>query len=513
MTTFSPPKKEQKTTIPQVKMLVDGEFTNSATNHWEDNTNPATQELISKVPFCTSKEVDQAVQAAQQAFTSWREVPPSERVRFFLRFQALIRENIDELAKGLTLEQGKTFLDAKGDIFRGLEVVEYAASIPSMIMGEIVENVSKGIDTYSLQQPLGVCAGITPFNFPAMIPLWMYPLAIAAGNTFVLKPSEQAPMTPVRIAELAQKAGLPKGVLNVVHGGADVVNALCDHPSIRAISFVGSVPTGHHVFARATQSGKRVQALLGAKNHAVVMPDANKEKTLNSIVGAAFGASGQRCMALPVVIFVGESKSWIPDLIKKAKQMKVGSGLSEESDLGPLISPKAKQRVCSLIEQGVKEGATLLLDGRNVEVPGFENGNFVGPTLFSNVSRQTQIYKEEIFGPVLLIFEATSLDDALSLINSNPYGNGTAIFTESGKTARQFQHLVDAGQVGINIPIPVPLPFFSFTGSRGSIRGDHSAYGKHGVRFYSQTKTITTKWFGQDEKSCEKINTTIRQLD
>ena len=450
-----------------------------------------------------------AVEAAKNAFVSWKEVPVLERARYFLRFQALMRENIEEIAAILTEEEGKTLQDAKGDIIRGLEVVEYAASIPSLITGEMVEGVSRTIDTYSIQQPLGVCAGITPFNFPAMIPLWMYPLAIAVGNTFVLKPSEQAPRTAMMIANLALETGLPKGVLNIVHGGVDVVNALCDHPDIRAISFVGSVKAGQSVFERGTKEGKRVQALLGAKNHAVIMPDANREKALNAIVGAAFGATGQRCMALPVAIFVGESCEWIPLLVDKAKGLKVGPGCDEKSDLGPLISAKAKERVCSLIQKGVQEGAKLLLDGREISLPSFEKGYFVAPTIFNEVTNEMEIYKEEIFGPVLLIFQLPTLDSALELINSNPFGNGTAIFTESGHNAHYFQHAVDVGMVGVNIPIPVPLPFFSFTGSRGSIRGDLHAYGKSAVRFYSQTKTITAKWYGSEQPTDERINTTI----
>ncbi|WP_041941959.1 CoA-acylating methylmalonate-semialdehyde dehydrogenase [Waddlia chondrophila] len=486
-------------------LLINGEWIESVSPHRIKNLNPATQEVLGEIPMCTEKEVNQAVQAAFNAYSYWREVSPSQRARTMFNYQQLIRENIEKLAHNISLEQGKTLADAKGDVTRGLEVVEYAAGTPSLIMGESVENVSIGIDTYSLQQPLGVCAGITPFNFPAMIPLWMFPIAIASGNTFVLKPSEQAATTANMLAELAQKAGIPNGVLNVIHGGKEVVNALLDHSLIRAISFVGSPHAGHEVFARATSQGKRVQALLGAKNHAVVMPDANKEKTLNAIARAAFEASGQRCMALPIAIFVGESKKWIPELIEKAKKLKVGPGLDPSSDLGPLISPEAKERVLSIFESALQEGAELLLDGRQLQVPGHENGNFVGPTIFNKITRKMRIYEEEVFGPILLLFESTSLDHAISIINNNPFGNGSAIFTESGHHARHFQHFVDTGQVGINIPIPVPLPFFSFTGSRGSIRGDLHAYGKHAIRFYTQTKTVTAKWFGTESRNYEKI--------
>lgn len=497
MTTIYPNIKKTAA-LKSVRLLINGEWIESTSAQTIPNLNPATQEELGKIPLCTVEEVDRAVLAAHNAYSYWREVPSSQRMQVMFKFQALIREHMDELAQNISLEQGKTLADARGDIKRGLEVVEYAAGIPSLIMGETMENTASGIDTYSIQQPLGVCAGITPFNFPAMIPLWMYPLAIASGNTFILKPSEQAPTTANFLGELAQKAGFPNGVLNIVHGGKEVVNAILEHPLIRAVSFVGSSTVGHHVFAKGTEKGKRVQALLGAKNHAVIMPDANKEKTLNSIIGAAFGASGQRCMALPVAIFVGESKQWIPELIEKTKKLKVGPGLDPQSDLGPLISPEAKQRVLSLFEEALDQGAEMALDGRTIQVPGHEKGNFIGATIFNKVTRDMSIYKEEIFGPALLLFESTSLDHAISMINSNPYGNGSAIFTESGVHARHFQHFVDTGQVGINIPIPAPLPFFSFTGSRGSIRGDLHAYGKHAIRFYTQTKTITAKWFGRE---------------
>ncbi len=512
MTTMYP-KIPKIGALKSARLLINGEWIESSSQDRVENINPATQEVLGGIPFCTETEVDQAVQAAFNAYSYWREVPPSQRSRIMFNYQQLIRENMEELSRNISLEQGKTLADAKGDVTRGLEVVEYAAGIPSMLMGETVENVSIGIDTYSLQQPLGVCVGITPFNFPAMIPLWMFPIAIAAGNTFVLKPSEQAATTANMLAELAQQAGIPNGVLNVIHGGKEVVDNLLEHPMVRAVSFVGSPGVGQEVFSKGTAQGKRVQALLGAKNHAIVMPDANKEKTLNAIAGAAFGASGQRCMALPVAIFVGESKEWIPDLIEKTKKLKVGPGLDPASDLGPLISKEAKQRVLSLFDHALYEGAEMLLDGRQVKVPGHENGNFVGPTIFNKVTREMKIYEEEIFGPALLLFESTSLDHAISIINSNPYGNGSAIFTESGHHARHFQHFVDTGQVGINIPIPVPLPFFSFTGSRGSIRGDLHAYGKHAVRFYTQTKTITAKWFGKDSHGTEKIYTTIGGTD
>src|SRR5699024_2853995 len=339
------------------------------------------------------------------------------RARIFLKYQQLIRENMDELAAILTDEQGKTLPDAAGDVFRGLEVVEHASAIGNLQMSEFANNVATDVDTYTILQPLGVCAGITPFNFPAMIPLWMFPMAIATGNTFVLKPSEQDPMVTMRLAELAVEAGIPAGVLNVIHGGEEAVNAICDHQDIKAVSFVGSTKVGTHVYNRASLSGKRAQCMMGAKNHAIILPDANKEQTLNNIAGAAFGAAGQRCMALPVVILVGEAQSWLPEIVERAKTLKVNAGHEADADLGPLISPQALERVRGLIAEGVEAGATLLFDGRDVQVPGYEKGNFVGPTVFSDVTRDMSIYREEIFGPVLCVLTADSIDEAIAILN------------------------------------------------------------------------------------------------
>ena len=490
-----------------VQQLINGEFVDSKTSEWIDLTDPATQEVIAKVPQTTDDEINEAVAAAKEAFKTWRKTPITTRARIFLTYQALIREHMDELAELLTSEQGKTIADARGDVFRGLEVVEHAAGIANLQMGDFVENVATGVDTYSIWQPLGVCAGITPFNFPAMIPLWMFPMAIATGNTFILKPSEQDPMVTLRLVELAIEAGVPKGVLNVVHGGKPTVDAICDHPDIKAVSFVGSTNVGHHVYDRASKAGKRVQCMMGAKNHAVILPDANKEQTLNQLAGAAFGAAGQRCMALSVVVLVGEAQQWIDDIKAKAEGLVVSAG-KHDKDLGPLISPQAKERVERLIQTGVDEGADLLLDGRSIVVEGYENGNFVGPTIFDKVTTDMQIYSQEIFGPVLCIMRADSLDEAIDIINANPNGNGTAIFTQSGAAAHKFQQDIDVGQVGINLPIPVPLPMFSFSGSRASKLGDLGPYGKQAVQFYTQTKTVTARWF-DDEASKGKVNTTI----
>ncbi|SJM36216.1 Methylmalonate-semialdehyde dehydrogenase [acylating] [Psychrobacter pasteurii] len=490
-----------------VQQLINGEFVDSKTSEWIDLTDPATQEVIAKVPQTTDDEINEAVAAAKEAFKTWRKTPITTRARIFLTYQALIREHMDELAELLTSEQGKTIADARGDVFRGLEVVEHAAGIANLQMGDFVENVATGVDTYSIWQPLGVCAGITPFNFPAMIPLWMFPMAIATGNTFILKPSEQDPMVTLRLVELAIEAGVPKGVLNVVHGGKPTVDAICDHPDIKAVSFVGSTNVGHHVYDRASKAGKRVQCMMGAKNHAVILPDANKEQTLNQLAGAAFGAAGQRCMALSVVVLVGEAQQWIDDIKAKAEGLVVSAG-KHDKDLGPLISPQAKERVERLIQTGVDEGADLLLDGRGIVVDGYGNGNFVGPTIFDKVTTDMQIYSQEIFGPVLCIMRADSLDEAIDIINANPNGNGTAIFTQSGAAAHKFQQDIDVGQVGINLPIPVPLPMFSFSGSRASKLGDLGPYGKQAVQFYTQTKTVTARWF-DDEASKGKVNTTI----
>lgn len=499
---------QQSTGFTTAKLLINGEFVESTTSHWQDIVNPATQEVLGRVPFATAEEVNAAIAAAQNALASWRQTPIQARMRIMLKLQDLIRTNLKSIAQVLTAEQGKTLADAEGDIQRGLEVVEHACSIGTLQMGEYIEGVARGVDTYTVQQPLGVCAGITPFNFPAMIPLWMFPMAIVCGNTFVLKPSEQDPLSTMMLVELAIEAGIPAGVLNVVHGGKEVVDLLCTHHDIKAISFVGSTAVGTHVYQLASQHGKRVQSMMGAKNHVVVMPDANKEQTLNALVGAAFGAAGQRCMALSVAIMVGEAQHWVDELVNKAKTLKVNAGHEPNTDVGPVISTRAKARVIDLINSGVEQGAKLLLDGRDVQVSGYEQGNFVGPTIFNQVTTDMRIYQEEVFGPVLAIMHVDTLEQAIALINANPFGNGVGLFTQNGHTARIFQHQIDIGQVGINIPIPVPVPFFSFTGSRGSKLGDLGPYGKQAVQFYTQTKTITSRWF-EDDQETSGVNTTI----
>jgi malonate-semialdehyde dehydrogenase (acetylating) / methylmalonate-semialdehyde dehydrogenase len=494
--------------VPTVKMLLDGKFIESRSSEWHEVVNPATQEVLAQVPFATDEELNAAVASAKNAFKTWKNTPLAARARIMLKLQALVREHMSRIAQTLSAEQGKTLADAEGDVFRGLEVVEHACSIGTLQLGEFAENVAGGVDTYTLRQPIGVCAGITPFNFPAMIPLWMFPMAIVCGNTFVLKPSEQDPLTPMLLAELALEAGVPPGVLNIVHGGKRAVDAICTHPDIVAVSFVGSTAVGTHVYSLASEHGKRVQCMMGAKNHAVIMPDANKEQSLNSLVGATFGAAGQRCMATSVTVLVGEAQRWIPDIVAKAKGLKVNAGVEKNTDLGPVVSKNAKHRILGLVEDGIKEGAKLELDGRGIKVPGYEQGNFIGPTIFSAVTPAMKIYTTEIFGPVMVIVGVNTLDEAITLINNNPFGNGTGIFTQSGAVARKFQNEIDVGQVGINVPIPVPVPFFSFTGSRGSKLGDLGPYGKQVVQFYTQTKTVTSRWF-DDGAPATGVNTTI----
>ncbi|MBN3314554.1 MMSA dehydrogenase, partial [Atractosteus spatula] len=484
--------------VPTTKLFIDGKFIESKSSEWIDIHNPATNEVIGQVPRATQEEMLAAVNSCTKAFHSWSATSVLTRQQIFLRYQQLIKDNLKEIAKLITLEQGKTLADAEGDVFRGLQVVEHTCGITSLMLGETLPSITKDMDTFTFRMPLGVCVGIAPFNFPAMIPLWMFPMGMVCGNTYLMKPSERVPGATMLLAKLLQDAGAPDGTLNIIHGQHDAVNFICDHPAIKAISFVGSNQAGEYIYERGSKNGKRVQSNMGAKNHGVVMPDANKENTLNQLVGAAFGAAGQRCMALSTAILVGEARAWLPELVEKAKKLRVNAGDQPGADLGPLISPQARTRVCELIQSGVDEGASLLLDGRNVQIKGYERGNFVGPTILANVKPSMKCYTEEIFGPVLVVLEAESLDEAIEMVNRNPYGNGTAIFTTNGATARKYTHEVDVGQVGVNVPIPVPLPMFSFTGSRGSFRGDTNFYGKQGIQFYTQIKTVTSQWKEED---------------
>ena len=494
----------------QVPLYINGEFSQSQSDKWLDVVNPANQDVLAKVPCATEAEVQSAIDSAQEAFRTWRNVPVTERARIMMRYAALLKEHQEEIATIICHELGKTFEDAKGDVWRGIEVVEQACNAPSMMMGETVENVARNIDTYSYTQPLGVCAGITPFNFPAMIPLWMFPMAIVCGNTFVLKPSEQDPLTPMRLVELFEEAGAPKGVLQVVHGGKEQVDQILEAPEIRAISFVGSCGVGQYIYSKGTQNLKRVQACVGAKNHMVVMPDAKKEQVINNLVGSSVGAGGQRCMGISVAVFVGQSQQWVEELKEAMAKVRPGVWDDPEAAYGPQTTPQAKARILSLIDSGKQQGATCLLDGSEFTLEGYEKGNWVGPTLFSNVTTDMDIYKEEIFGPVLCCVFVDSLDEAIELINNNPYGNGTSLFTASGGAARKFQREIEVGQVGINIPIPVPLPFFSFTGWKNSFYGDQHTYGKQGVRFYTETKTITSRWFDDEAVSGPNMSINLR---
>ena len=495
--------------IKTIPLFVNSEFVQSSSSEKKEILDPSTNKILAYVPYATKQEINQAIQYAKEAFKEWRNVPIPERARLFFKYQEALKENQEDIARILSEENGKTFEDAKGDVWRGIEVVEQACHAPALMMGETVENVSRNIDTCSFIQPLGVCAGITPFNFPAMIPLWMFPLAIVCGNTFILKPSEQDPMTANKLAELFQSCGFPKGLLNVLHGGREEVNYLLEHPDIKALSFVGSAQGAEAVYKKGTAHLKRVQAFSGAKNHLVVMPSANKKEVIRHLAGASCGAAGQRCMAISVAVFVGKSSDWIPEVKEALSLLQPGSWKDEKADFGPLISKEARERVLSLISTGKKEGAKLLLDGSSYKSEKWPEGNFIGPSLFDQVTADMSIYKEEIFGPVLLCVRVKSLSEAIDFINKNPYGNGTSIFTASGASARKFQQEVEVGQVGINIPIPVPLPFFSFTGWKKSFFGDLHAYGKQAVRFYTETKTIISRWLDKEDEN-QNPNMTIR---
>ncbi|KAI0375415.1 methylmalonate-semialdehyde dehydrogenase [Pilatotrama ljubarskyi] len=488
--------KGTSATGENTKNFIGGQFVESKADKWIDVVDPATQTLLTRVPETTSSEFEQAVSAASQAYKTWSRTSVLTRQRFVMDLQYQLRQNGDAIASSIVLEQGKTYPDAQGDLLRGLQVVETACGIPTALLGQTIE-VSKDMDTSTRRLPLGVCASIAPFNFPAMIPLWTIPMALATGNTLILKPSERDPGAAMIIAELCQRAGLPEGVLNVVHGTVPTVNAICDHPAIKAISFVGGDRAGKHIYERGRATGKRVQANLGAKNHAVLMPDANKNHALNSIIGAAFGAAGQRCMAISVAVLVGPTHAWIPELVERAKKLKVNQGFEQGADLGPVISQAAKQRITSLIASAEEEGGIIALDGRGYQVPEYPDGNWVGPTVIEATTTM-RCYREEIFGPVLIVLKADTLDDALAIINENRYGNGTAIFTQSGATARKFEREVEVGQVGINVPIPVPLPMFSWSGNKASFLGDVPFYGRHGIDFYTQNKTTTALWKAED---------------
>jgi len=460
-----------------------------------DVFNPATGAVIRKVPLASRADVERAVAAARDAFPGWRDTTPLRRARILTRFRELMEAHKDELIALISEEHGKTTLDAAGSLTRGIEVIEFAAGAPHLLKGEHAEDVGRGIDSHSILQPVGVCAGIAPFNFPAMVPLWMFPVAIACGNSFILKPSEKVPSTALRMAELLKEAGLPDGVFNVVPGDKEAVDVLLTHPDVRAISSVGSTPVARHIYETAARHGKRVQALGGAKNHAVVLPDADLELAVDALIGAGYGSAGERCMAIAAVVAVGKAADPLVAALKaRAAALKVGPGDRADTDMGPLITRAHRDKVKGYIDAGVAEGATLVLDGRSLKVAGYEHGFFLGPTLFDRVTPGMTIYKEEIFGPVLIVLRVATLDDAIALINANPFANGTAIFTRSGAAARRFEHDIEVGMVGINIPIPVPMAFFSFGGWKASLFGDLHMHGMEGVQFYTRTKVVTTRW-------------------
>jgi malonate-semialdehyde dehydrogenase (acetylating) / methylmalonate-semialdehyde dehydrogenase len=459
---------------------------------FSDVTDSATGEVVARVPLAGADEVDAVVRAAAEAAPGWAATSISRRTAVLFRFRELVDRHRDDLARIITREHGKMLDDARGEVQRGLEVVEFACGLGQLLKGEMSAQISGGIDSYSMRQPLGVAAGITPFNFPVMVPMWMYPVALAAGNAFVLKPSEQVPSASMRVAELLAEAGLPAGVFSVVHGGPEAVDALLTHPDIAAVSFVGSTPVARHVYETATAHGKRVQALGGAKNHAIVLPDADLELAADGLVSAGYGSSGQRCMAVSVVVAVGGVAEPLIERIRtRLDALRVGPGSDPEAQMGPLVSAQHKRRVLGLIEAGVDEGAELLMDGRE-GVPG--DGFFVGPCLFDRVQPGMRIYDEEVFGPVLLVVRAETYDEALALVNRSPYGNGAAIFTNDGGAARAFEQDVAAGMVGINVPIPVPMAYHSFGGWKGSLFGDVHVHGPEGFRFYTRAKVVTRRW-------------------
>jgi malonate-semialdehyde dehydrogenase (acetylating)/methylmalonate-semialdehyde dehydrogenase len=457
--------------------------------------NPATGEQQAEVTLASSADVDEAVRAAATAFETWSQVSLSQRTKILFAFRELINERIDELAGIISDEHGKVLSDARGEVQRGLEVVEFACGIAHLLKGDYSDQISTNVDAFSFRQPLGVCAGITPFNFPIMVPMWMYPIAVACGNTFVLKPSERDPSVSMVVAQLWAGAGLPDGVFNVVHGDKEAVDALLDHPDVAAVSFVGSTPIARYIHARASEQGKRVQALGGAKNHAIVLPDADLDFVSDHLVAAAFGSAGERCMAVSTAVAVGPAGDPLNEVLRgKASAVRVGAGRDPGSEMGPVVTRQAQERIVGYIDSGEKAGATVTVDGRGLVVPGYEHGFFVGPTVIDHVTTDMDVYRDEIFGPVLSVLRTDTVDEAIAMINANPYGNGTAIFTNSGEAARRFQRGVNVGMIGINVPIPVPMAYYSFGGWKDSLFGDKHVHGPEGVSFYTRAKVITSRW-------------------
>ena len=479
-----------------IENLINNARIPSASGNTQSVYNPATGEVIDELGLSSVAEVNAAIDAAAAAAPAWAATPALKRAAIMFRFNELLGQNAARVAEEISREHGKTHEDALGEVQRGKEIVEFCCGIPQMLKGEFSRNVGPSIDSYSDRQPLGVCAGVTPFNFPAMVPLWMYPVAIACGNTFVLKPSERDPSAVMMVAELLHEAGLPEGVLNVVHGDKTAVDALLDSPIVQAVSFVGSTPIAEYVYHRGTQAGKRVQALGGAKNHMVVMPDADIDQAVDALMGAGFGSAGERCMAVSVAVPVGEETAdrLVEKLRPRVESLKVGPAVDSDAEMGPVITSDAKQRIMDLIDSGVEQGADLVVDGRGLSLQGYENGYFLGGSLFDNVTTDMRIYKEEIFGPVLSVVRAEKYDQAVDMINKHEYGNGTAIFTRDGDAARSFTDSIQVGMVGVNVPIPVPVAYHSFGGWKRSLFGDHSIYGPEGVHFYTRLKTVTARW-------------------
>ena len=474
---------------------INGKHVEGTSGRFGNVYNPTTGEVAAQVPLASTTELDAAVEAAKAAFPEWAATPPLTRARVMFKYKNLIEDNSDRLAAVITAEHGKVLSDAGGSLTRGLEVVEFACGIPQLLKGEYTEQVGRGIDAWTTRQPLGVCAGITPFNFPAMVPMWMYPMAIACGNTFILKPSEKDPSCALLLAELATEAGLPDGVLNVVNGDKEAVDAILDHPDIPAISFVGSTPIAHYIYSTGAAKGKRVQALGGAKNHMVVMPDADMEQAADALMGAAYGSAGERCMAISVAVAVGDAGEQLMDLLKpKVEALKIGPGTDNEMDMGPLITGEHRDKVKGYVDIGVTEGADLVVDGRDYSLQGYEEGFFIGGCLFDNVTTDMRIYKEEIFGPVLSVVRSAKFEDAVQMVNDHEFGNGVSIFTRDGDAAREFSNRIQVGMVGVNVPIPVPMAFHSFGGWKSSLFGDTHMHGPEGVRFYTRQKAITSRW-------------------
>ena len=481
--------------LDTITHFINGAKVDTTSGRYADVFNPAVGEPCARVALGTADDVNAAVAAAAAAFPAWSATPPLTRARVLFKFLQLCQQHTDDFAAMLTREHGKTFSDAQGEVARGIEMVEFAVGIPHLLKGEFTDQISRGIDAWSMRQALGVVAGITPFNFPVMVPMWMFPVAIACGNTFVLKPSERDPSASLLHARLLKEAGLPDGVFNVIQGDKVTVDALLDHPEVQAISFVGSTPIAQYIYSRGTANGKRVQALGGAKNHMVVMPDADMDIAVDALIGAAFGSAGERCMAISVVVAVGDSgDKLIGALGKRTAALKIRDGMEADAEMGPVVTAAAKHRIEKLIGEGVEQGATLVVDGRDCKVPGRENGFFVGGTLFDHVTPDMTIYKEEIFGPVLCVLRAPDVGTAVKLINANEYGNGVAIYTRDGGTAREFVRQIQVGMVGVNVPLPVPMAFNSFGGWKKSLFGDHHAYGPEGVRFYTRHKAVMQRW-------------------